>query len=256
MHIVARARAFVESLRGLVQRRDWEWRHCPVRGSRQVHRHDTDAGPPSAAGGNASELVLGQSGTYPSSIAGQAGASMVGRGDGRRYDLAVDTRSRYNGFTTWLRWRLGRETSRLVIHHACLDLLGQPIASWVARRCMRRLGMGFSGSPTGSPNWGRTDARRVCGLESRREEEGDEKPRIPPSWSARVSHDLRAAPWWLQPPSGNARPGDITSVQPRLLDVPAGSKPPREPVSAGDPGHALEVTAQPSSSPICPNRTS
>ena len=41
MHIVARARAFVESLRSLVQRRDWDWRQCPVCGSRQVHRHGT-----------------------------------------------------------------------------------------------------------------------------------------------------------------------------------------------------------------------
>jgi hypothetical protein len=39
MHIVARARAYVESLRHLARRRDGDWRHCPICGSRQVHRH-------------------------------------------------------------------------------------------------------------------------------------------------------------------------------------------------------------------------
>ncbi len=39
MDIVARARAFVEYLRRLGQRRDQDWRHCQVCGSRQVHRH-------------------------------------------------------------------------------------------------------------------------------------------------------------------------------------------------------------------------
>ena len=41
MHIVARARAFVESLRRLAQRSERGWRHCPVCGSWQVHRHGT-----------------------------------------------------------------------------------------------------------------------------------------------------------------------------------------------------------------------
>lgn len=39
MHIVARARAFVESLRSLARRRDWAWRHCPACGSQHVYRH-------------------------------------------------------------------------------------------------------------------------------------------------------------------------------------------------------------------------
>jgi hypothetical protein len=39
MHIVARARAFVESLRRLAECRDRDWRHCPVCGSEDVHRH-------------------------------------------------------------------------------------------------------------------------------------------------------------------------------------------------------------------------
>jgi hypothetical protein len=39
MHIVARARAFVESLRSLAQHRDRDWRHCPVCGSGHVYRH-------------------------------------------------------------------------------------------------------------------------------------------------------------------------------------------------------------------------
>ena len=39
MHIVARARAFVESLRRLAQGRDLDWRRCPVCGSHHVYRH-------------------------------------------------------------------------------------------------------------------------------------------------------------------------------------------------------------------------
>ncbi|MBC7076790.1 MAG: transposase family protein [Synergistales bacterium] len=39
MHIVARALAFVESLRRLAQRRDRDRRHCPVCGSERVYRH-------------------------------------------------------------------------------------------------------------------------------------------------------------------------------------------------------------------------
>jgi hypothetical protein len=39
MDIVARARAFVESLRRLAERRDREWRQCPVCGSGHVNRH-------------------------------------------------------------------------------------------------------------------------------------------------------------------------------------------------------------------------
>jgi len=39
MHIVARARAFVESLRRLAQCRDLDWRRCPVCGSHHVYRH-------------------------------------------------------------------------------------------------------------------------------------------------------------------------------------------------------------------------
>ena len=41
MHIVARARAFIESLRRLAQRGDWEWRQCQVCGSHDVYRHGT-----------------------------------------------------------------------------------------------------------------------------------------------------------------------------------------------------------------------
>lgn len=39
MHIVARARAFVESLRRLAQRRDQDMRHCPSCGGHHVYRH-------------------------------------------------------------------------------------------------------------------------------------------------------------------------------------------------------------------------
>ena len=41
MHIVARAQAFVESLRRLAQRRDIDWRQCPAYKSRYVYRHGT-----------------------------------------------------------------------------------------------------------------------------------------------------------------------------------------------------------------------
>jgi len=39
MHIVARARQFVESLRALLHRSEVERRRCPVCGSSRVHRH-------------------------------------------------------------------------------------------------------------------------------------------------------------------------------------------------------------------------
>jgi hypothetical protein len=39
MDIVARARAFVESLHRLARRHERDWRECPVCGSRQVYRH-------------------------------------------------------------------------------------------------------------------------------------------------------------------------------------------------------------------------
>jgi len=57
MDIVARARAFVESLRRLSERRDREWRECPMCGSGHVNRHGSYRRNPWTLEGRVTRLV-------------------------------------------------------------------------------------------------------------------------------------------------------------------------------------------------------
>ncbi len=115
MHIVARAQAFVESLRRLAQRRDIDWRQCPACKSRHVYRHGTYTRHPRTLEGR-QELAIQRyqcqdckatcSEQHPDLLPGCWYARSV-----RRYaiDQYMHTRSSMRRVAEWVRSTIGKQ---------------------------------------------------------------------------------------------------------------------------------------------------
>ena len=115
MNIVARARVFVESLRRLGRRTEWERRQCPTCGSNNVHKHGSYTRRPYTSTGRKEVRVqryccqdcgATHSETLPELVIGSWYAREV-----QRYtiDMYLDLGSSFRRVAEWVRSEVGRQ---------------------------------------------------------------------------------------------------------------------------------------------------